>query len=420
MEFLGIQLHKDLINFIWVVLFSLLIGLEQRVHHEEEDERSLFGTDRTFTLIGIFGYVLYVAGNYRKGLYLAGLFILTLLLLVYYLQKIKIHRDFGLTSVFAALITYLLPPLIYSEDKVLVLSVFVSVLILIEMKQPLRQIAKTFDSSEFLTLSKFIILSGVILPLLPETKLADWLPVSLYNIWLAVVAVSGISYLSYILQKFVFPRKGLILSAILGGFYSSTATTFILAKKTQDRASKKILAAILAATGMMFIRIWLLALIFNRDIAIKLLPYLSFLFVLTFLLVFYLWRKGQSDERVLYSIAKNPLELKTAFLFALIFVIFSIIIHFMIEQYGHKGMGVLAFLTGLTDVDPFILNILQSTDFHFSSVDMLSKWIMLAIASNNLMKMLYSIFMGFKAIRKPILIYFGIIVIFNFLLIIFI
>jgi hypothetical protein len=45
----------EFIKFLLVLVFSLLIGLEQRRHHITENEELLFGTDRTFTFIGLLG-----------------------------------------------------------------------------------------------------------------------------------------------------------------------------------------------------------------------------------------------------------------------------------------------------------------------------------------------------------------------------
>ena len=47
------DIHALFYDFVVVTLLSLIIGLEQRRHHMEEEEGSdlLFGTDRTFTFI---------------------------------------------------------------------------------------------------------------------------------------------------------------------------------------------------------------------------------------------------------------------------------------------------------------------------------------------------------------------------------
>jgi len=76
--------------------------------------------------------------------------------------------------------------------------------------------SKKFDESEFLTLAKFLAIAGVVLPLTPDKIILPGLELTPYKFWLAVVAVSTISYVSYLLRKFVFPGSGLIVTGILG------------------------------------------------------------------------------------------------------------------------------------------------------------------------------------------------------------
>ena len=230
------QIPKDLSNFLLVVLFSLLIGLEQRRLHIELEFESLFGTDRTITLIGILGFILYIVMP-RKSciIFFAGGFVLAAFLGIYYFNKIKIRNQWGFTSLIIALITYCLTPLVYLQPPWMVMLIVVTILIVVEIKESLFQFSKKFDRNEFTTLAKFIIIAGIVLPLLPHDPISKWINISAYQIWLSIVAVSSISYLSYLLKKFVFPNSGIILSAVLGGLYSSTATTIILAKKSKKK-----------------------------------------------------------------------------------------------------------------------------------------------------------------------------------------
>ena len=257
------DIPPDFIKFFLVVVFSLLIGLEQRRQYIDLAFESLFGTDRTFTLIGILGFILYVINPDSMAPFLGGGAIIAGLLGIFYFQKIQIDKKFGLTSIIIALITYCLAPLVFTQPLWLTLLVVVCVLIITEVKESLFQFSQKVSNDEFITLAKFLVLAGVLLPLLPDTPISAYLPVSSYHFVLAIVAVSGISYFSYLLKKFVFPDSGIILTGILGGLYSSTATTIILARKSkEDNASNKVVPAIFLATAMMYLRIFLLAFFF--------------------------------------------------------------------------------------------------------------------------------------------------------------
>ena len=109
------HIPADIIKFVLVTLFSLLIGLEQRRHHIEEEMESLFGTDRTFTVIGILGFILYVISPQNLAPFLGGGGVIALLLGIFYYQKIQIKKRFGFTSLVIALITYCLAPLMYLQ-----------------------------------------------------------------------------------------------------------------------------------------------------------------------------------------------------------------------------------------------------------------------------------------------------------------
>ena len=83
----------EFIRFLLVLVFSLIIGLEQRRHHVMENEDLLFGTDRTFTFIGLLVYVLFIADPKSYLPFLTGFAIIGLLLAVQYFQKINQHNN---------------------------------------------------------------------------------------------------------------------------------------------------------------------------------------------------------------------------------------------------------------------------------------------------------------------------------------
>jgi len=406
---------EEFIRFLLVVIFSLIIGLEQRRHHITENEAQLFGTDRTFTFIGLFGYVLFIADPKSYLPFLTGLVIVGLLLAIQYFHKIRQYNYFGLTSSILALLTYCLPVMVFTQPVWLLLLFVVVILILTELKGDLISISKKASEEEFITLAKFIAFAGVILPLLPDNPISDQIPVSPYRLWLAIVVVSGISYISYLLKKFVFPDSGILLTGILGGLYSSTTTTVIIARgEKEGNGGDQAVSAIMMANGMMYLRILILAFLFNPAIASTLaIPFLS-LFVLCGILSKLSYRKfnpGSQPELIDSTVEthKNPLEFKTALLFGMLFVLFAMITDYVMKSYGNAGVTSLAYVVGITDIDPFLLNLLQ----HKMGITEMTIGLAVinATNSNNILKMIYALSMSSKRISKKLIINFSILII---------
>jgi len=408
-----IHISKDLINLILIIGFSLVIGLELRQHHLKTQSGTLFGTDRTHVFIGLLGYILYILSPSDMSLYKYGGIALVILLSIYYNYKIFFRKQFGITTILVALITYSLPALLYTQPIWMSFAIVSIILVFTGLKSFFWNLTSKFDEDEFITLAKFLLISGIILPLLSHQEISDKIPVSPFKIWISVVVISGISYISYLLKKFVFPEKGALITGILGGLYSSTATTIVLAKKSKQDPNSymQTAAAILVATGMMFIRIWFLALIFNFELGKSLTLSLLSLATLSFIIAWFLYRKKEKTVEKNFKETENynPLEFKTALVFAFLFVFFSILTQYVLKYYGHKGLQILSFIVGVTDVDPFLLSLF--TGKYQATLHTLSQATLIAITSNNIMKFVYAYILGHPKMRKPLGIGFGVIII---------
>ncbi|GET24288.1 MgtC/SapB family protein [Prolixibacter sp. NT017] len=404
------NIPDEIIHFLLVLVFSLLIGLEQRRHHSSKEAAELFGTDRTFTFIGLLGYLLIVVNEKSFVPFLTGFIILGLLLGIHYYLKIKEQQKYGLTSIILALLTYSIPLLIMTQPIWLTLSFVVAILVITEMKDEFVTIMQKVSQDEFITLAKFIAFAGIILPLLPHENISDSIPVSPYHIWLAIVVVSGISYASYLLKKLVFPKSSLTITGILGGLYSSTATTVILARKEKSESlGAEAVSAIMMANGMMYLRILLLAFLFNTAVALRLVIPFLLLFVVSMVLSRTALMKAEKQEitgKQVESTSRNPLEFRTALVFGLLFVLFGLITHYVSQAYGSAGVTTLAFVVGVTDIDPFLMNLLQQK----STLDVfvVALAILNATNSNNLLKMMYALSLSSKTVKRRMSLHFGI------------
>lgn len=406
---------EGFIKFVLVLVFSLLIGLEQRRHHIGENEDLLFGTDRTFTFIGLLAYVLLIADQVTFIPFLFGFALIGLLLGIQYFHKINKLGKYGMTSIILALLTYCIPIMVFTQPIWLVLSFIVALLIITELKSNFITLSKKASEEEYITLAKFITLAGIILPLLPDRNISENIPISPYHLWLAIVVVSGISYCSYLLKKFVFPDSGILITGLLGGLYSSTATTVILARKDkQGIGGSQTVAAIMIANGMMYLRILFLAFIFNSQVAMQMaVPFIA-MFAITLIISKLISGRNTSSVSTVETTEgnlasnKNPLEFRTAAIFGVLFIVFALVTDFVLKSYGSSGITSLAFVVGVTDIDPFLLNLLQQK----AGIDPMT--IVLAVLnatnSNNLLKMVYAITMGSKSIRKSLIVNFSILI----------
>lgn len=410
---------EEFINFFLVVIFSLLIGLEQRRHHILEDDDLLFGTDRTFTFIGLLAYVLFIADTHSYVPFLIGFGLIGILLAIQYHRRLKQTGKYGLTSILLALLTYCIPIMVFTQPVWLVLSFIVTLLMITELKSHFISLSKKASEEEFITLATFITFAGIILPLLPEQNISEQIPISPYHLWLAIVVVSGISYTSYILKKFVFPDSGIFLTGLLGGIYSSTATTVILARNDRKGLNdSQTVPAIMIANGMMYLRIMALAFIFNQKVASMLAVPFLFMFLVSWLLSRFSGKTNTEPNTGKYedSVAsnKNPLEIRTAVVFGVLFVVFALVTDFVLKKYGEQGVSGLAIIVGVTDIDPFLLNLLQQK----SGIENLTIAVAIinATNSNNLIKMIYALSLSSKKIRKSIFINFSVLITFGILM----
>jgi uncharacterized membrane protein (DUF4010 family) len=406
-------------NFVLVTLFSLIIGLAQRRLHPPIENFRPFGTDRTFTFIGIMGYVLCMIKPGDYTLFLGGGFVIIVLLALYYYERMVTMKIYGITTLIVALLTYCLAPLIITQPKWLFMLVVVTVLIFTELKESFGVISQKFNKDEFINLGKFLVIAGIILPAIPDEPFVSFLSITPYRIWLAVVVISSISYMSYLLKKFVFKNSGIIISGILGGLYSSTATTIILSKKSKTSAitGNQYAAGIILATAMMYLRVLILMAIFNLALFNELLlSFIVLIFVSCITAVILLKYKktviAENDDII--ENEKNPLEFKVALLFTLLYVAFTFVTYYTINRFGIQGLNILSMMVGVTDIDPFLINLFQGKFAVTGNVLALAT--LQALISNNIVKALYAYFLAGKKIRKAVIAGLGVVIIVNIVL----
>jgi len=374
------------VKIVLVLFLSFLIGLE-REEHKADSENYTFGGVRTFPLIGLIGYAIALLSGGQLLPVTLGFAVVAGFLMLSYWHKLESVAPAGVTTEMSGLATYLVGALVYHEQYWIATTLSVAGVFLLELKTALESLTKRVPGEEILTFTKFLLLTAVILPVLPNQEFGPF-QINPFRTWLVVVAVSAVSYGSYVIGRLT-KGGGVVLASILGGAYSSTVTTLVLARRAAREHQPHLFSGgTLIASGMMYLRLAVLLALFNWGLFVALGPSFAALAGLA-VGVGWLWSRRKDPEtrkiRREYE-PKNPLELRVAFTFAALFLAMLVATHWAIAHLGKTGVYSLAAIMGVVDVDPFILGMTQSN----AALSLAAGGVLIAASSNNLAKGVYA------------------------------
>jgi uncharacterized membrane protein (DUF4010 family) len=385
-------LPPDALKIVLVLFLSFLVGLEREEHRAAIGSYA-FGGVRTFPLIGLIGYSIALLSGTQLLPLTVGFFVVAAFLLLSYWHKLtgRETTGAGVTTEMSGLTTFLMGALVCYGHLWIATTLSVASLLLLDLKAALEKLAVRIPPQEILTFAKFLLLTGVILPVLPNQEFSRF-HLNFFKTWLVVVAVSTISYGSYVLQKVAKERGGVVLAAILGGAYSSTVTTVVLARRAVREQRPHLFAGgILIASGVMYLRLIALLVLFSRPLmSLLAIPFL--VMAVLAMGVGWLWTRlaDHTDQAVEQELeTKNPLELLAAFLFAGLFLAMLVATQLAVTYLGRAGVNTLAAVMGVTDVDPFILGMTQTAG-SLTPLKAAAGAVLIAAASNNLVKGIYA------------------------------
>jgi len=378
------------LKIVLVLFLSFLIGLEREEHKVSAGSYS-FGGVRTFPLIGLIGYSVALLSGKQLLALIVGFLVIAGFLLLSYWHKLSTAEAAGVTSEMSGLATFLVGALVCYGHFWTATTLSVASLLLLDLKAALEKLAARIAPEEILTFAKFLLLTGVLLPVFPNQEFSRF-HINPFKTWLVVAAVSTISYGSYVLQKVTRQQGGVVLAALLGGAYSSTVTTVVMARRAARELHPHLFAGgILIASGVMYLRLVALLALFNRPLmSLLALPFL--VLAGTALGVGWLWtrRADPSTQAVQREFEpKNPLELRAAFFFAVLFLGMLVATQLAVTYLGRAGVNTLAAIMGITDVDPFIMGMTQAAGT-LTPLNIAAAAVLIAAASNNFVKGIYA------------------------------
>ncbi len=372
------------------VFLGGLVGLERERNQESSGARD-FGGIRTMTLVAVFSYVLYAIFGRDPIVFAVFTSGFLALLVASYAFASYLNQSVGATREMSVLLVYLVGILMAKGEPVVASILTLLMVLLLHFRGALHGFARTIEKKEIYDALKFIAVTFIILPLLPNQTYGPLDVLNPHLIWLMVVLITSISFLSYIAIKAFGAKKGVGLSGFLGGLISSTAVSMSFANlsKKNSQIVNPLVFGILVAASAMFFRVLLEVSILNQDLLMHLYPPMLGMGVTGGVLALFFWlsdggKLKTPDAKDFHM--KSPYHFWPALQFGFLFALLLLLSKFMHISFGESGVYLTAFISGFVDVDAITVSMANLSLFNELDPHVAAAAITMATLSNTLVK----------------------------------
>jgi uncharacterized membrane protein (DUF4010 family) len=362
---------------------GLLVGLQR-----EWAEPKAAGI-RTFALITVFGTVCSIlAARFGGWVMAGGIIALGATMVVANLGRVRAEDAHpGPTTEVAALVMFAVGALLPTGRIAEAIAIGGGVALLLHWKQPLHGFVERIGEAEIRAVFRLVLIALVILPLLPDRSYGPYEVLNPFRIWLMVVLIVGISLGGVLISRYVGVRTGSVLSGLLGGLISSTATTVSYARqsKVSPEASPLSALVVMIASTIVFLRVALEVTLVAPEIVGQVLPqfgvmglWMALISVAAYVLA--------RQEKTAPPEPKDPSNLVAAVVFGGLYTLVLLAVATAREHLGSAGLYLVAALSGLTDMDAITLSTAQLIRAERLDVDTGWRMMLIGALSNILFK----------------------------------
>lgn len=371
----------------WAVALSigLTIGLERGWHRRNAPEGSRIAGWRTFALVGLAGGAWSdLAGGNVVAIAIAA-FAVTVIFSVAHWQETTIDGDRGTTTIVAALVTFTFGSLAGQGRLIEAAAGGVVVTLLLSAKTLLHAWLQKLTDREFQAVLRFLLISVVILPLLPNRGMGPYLALNPYRLWTMVVLVAGLSFAGYAAIRIWGQRVGVMLTAVLGGIVSSTAIALDFARRSlRYQLSLRILAAgIVAATAVSFTRTMILVGLLKTSLLPAVAVPVGAMILASLVATSLLWWRAKEPQPIAVETLGNPLELRSALQLAALLAVMLVLSQWLRPMLGTGGLAAITTLAGTFDIDAATISICSMAGLPERTATIL---LLLGLAGNSALK----------------------------------
>jgi len=392
-------------RFGTALAIGLLIGMQRE--HVREPGQKLFAGARTFALLGLAGCLAAAVADQAGGVavFAALTGVLGALIVAGYVFQ-AIAGEIGGTTEVAAVVAVAIGALCYQGELAVAAAVGVATTVVLSIKIEAHALAKRLTREDVEAILKFAVITTIVLPVLPDREFGPP-PLDVlnpYQIWLMVVLISGISFLGYVLMKWLGARRGIGLTGLLGGLASSTAVTASFSQRSRERegAARALALGIAMAWTMMYARVAIEVLAINPALLARLAAPLAAAAAggLAWTVYLYRWRAPGEEQAIGLA---NPFELRPAITFAALFVAILLGARAAQAWLGTAGLFASSVVAGVADVDAITLSVARLSRLGDIDTATAARAIILAVMSNTVVKGAIVMAVGAPALRRAVL-----------------
>lgn len=392
------------IRLLVTIGIGFVIGLEREHASLSQKEESFAGL-RTFIMVALLGFTTGIFSLLYTYWILVAVFVSLSLMIIasYWISANK--GQLGGTTEIAAMLTYFLGTLTLMGHMEISLALTVVIVVFLSLKVKFQIIVGRISQSELYAFIQFVIVLSLIFPFLPNANFGPYQVINPREIGWVIVLTSGAGFLGYMLMKFLGTNKGILFTGIVGGLVSSTIVTWVFSKKSRlsPEISNSCTVAILAASTIMVIRVFVWIIIFNLTLLPNLLIPLFLVFISALGATFFFYRR---QDNIINSAANlplgQPLNLREALFFGIIYTVILLVVSYANDQFGNRGIFLSSAIAGLTDIDAITISLAKIGG---KTIELLTvqNAIIVATLANTIIKLGISLWTGSKSLKKNVL-----------------
>jgi uncharacterized membrane protein (DUF4010 family) len=329
-----------------------LVGLERQIAQEESQGAKDFPGVRTFAFVALVGALSVLLAEVLNPWISVALFAATVTFLVLrYSYDASRRDDPGYTTEIASLCTFAVGGLAQANQLLIATVITIAMVALLRSKRVLHRASDLLSPTDLEHLIRFLVISGIVLPLLPNEPIDPWYAVlSPRDVWWKVVLISGLGFSGYLLLRFGVGRTGFALTGMLGGLVSSTAATFAYGRAGRGAASPRAFEGLIGlAVTTSFLRLGVALAIVAPALLPHVAPALGLMTVTGATLV--LLRHRPSAPTLETPSLENPLSLRAALTFAALYAGVLLLVAAVQGTSGTRATLAISGLAGLMGAD---------------------------------------------------------------------